>query len=604
MRQIKLGFILVIFCVCGMYAQNNTPSSTEVQTAISDNKSDDNRFEVSKQLDIFNALVKEVEMFYVDTIDVQKFMRRGINAMLKGLDPYTEYIPEDEMESFKFMTTGEYGGIGAYIRYREGGTVITEPFEGMPAALAGLKAGDLIIGVDTADTKDWPSEKVSELLKGVPNTKMTIKVQRPGEKKPLKFDIVRKQVVVDQVVYYSVYGDKTGYIYLKGFTDKSAQEVKAAFEDLRNKHQIESLILDLRDNGGGILEGAVQIVNLFTPKGKEVLTMKGKISQWDRTYRTYNEPIDTVMPLVVLINGSSASASEIVSGALQDMDRAVLIGQRSFGKGLVQSTRNLPYDGKLKVTMSKYYIPSGRCIQQLDYSHRSADGSVGVIPDSLTSVFYTENGRPVRDGGGIRPDFEVEESKMPTMIFYLYADKDYILFDYVTDWVNKHATISSVEDFVYTDEDYESFKKYMVDKNFEYDRQSGNALNALKEVAEFEGFMDEDSTLFVALEEKLKPNLERDLERYKKDIKRLISSEIVKRYYYQKGEIQQNLKGDDTLEKALEVLKDRGLYNETLEPSSGEENKIVGSVQSSMHGAQLNIPINTEILKNINNIVV
>ena len=603
MRQIKLSFLLAIFCACSVYAQKENASPAETQAVVSGDKTDDNRFEISKQLDIFNALVKEVEMFYVDTIEIQSFMRRGIQAMLRGLDPYTEYIPEDEMESFKFMTTGEYGGIGAYIRYRDGGTVITEPFEGMPAALAGLKAGDLIVGIDTADTRDWSSEKVSELLKGVPNTKMTVKVQRPGEKKPRKFDIVRKQVIVDQVVHYGVYGDKTGYIYLKGFTDKSAQEVKAAYEDLRKNHQIESLILDLRDNGGGILEGAVQIVNFFVPKGKEVLTMRGKISQWDRTYRTYNEPIDTVMPLAVLINGASASASEIVSGALQDMDRAVLVGQRSFGKGLVQSTRNLPYDGKLKVTMSKYYIPSGRCIQQLDYSHRNADGSVGVIPDSLTSVFYTEKGRPVRDGGGIRPDIEVEEEKMPTMIYYLYADRDYILFDYVTDWVSKHPTIPSVEEFVYTDKDYEQFKKYMIEKNFEYDRQSGNALNALKEVAEFEGFMEEDSTLFVALEEKLKPNLERDLERYRKDIKRLISSEIVKRYYFQRGEIKQNLKDDETLQKALEILKDKELYNKTLSPLPDEE-KVVGNMDLSMFQMYPEIPFNSEIFKSINNIVV
>jgi carboxyl-terminal processing protease len=568
MRQIKLSFLWVIFCVCHLSAQGNIAVEADLQPAGS-NKNDDNRFEVSKQLDIFNALIKEVEMFYVDSIDIQKAIRRGIDAILKGLDPYTEYIPEDEMADLKFLTTGEYGGIGAYIRSREGGTVITEPFEGMPAATAGLRAGDRILAIDTVDVSGMSSDRVSLLLKGVPNTKMTLKVQRPGEKKPRKVEIVRKQVIVNQVVHYGVYGDHTGYIYLKGFTDKSAQEVKSAFEDLKKNHQIESLILDLRDNGGGILEGAVQIVNLFVPKGKEVLTMKGKARQWDRTYRTYNEPIDTLMPLVTLINGTSASASEIVAGALQDMDRAALAGQRSFGKGLVQSTRNLPYDGKLKVTTNKYYIPSGRCIQQLDYSHRSADGSVAAIPDSLTSVFYTENGRPVRDGGGIRPDFEVEEEKMPTMLYYLYSDRDYVLFDYITEWVSKHKTIPPAEEFEYSDEDYEAFKKYMVEKNFEYDRQSEKALDVLKEVAQIEGFAEDDATLFASLEEKLKPNLAYDLERYGKNIKRFIASEIVKRYYYQRGEIQQSLKDDDTLRKAIEVLKNRELYNETLKPSSG-----------------------------------
>jgi len=328
-----------------------------------------------------------------------------------------------------------------------------------------------------------------------------------------------------------------------------------------------------------VLEGAVQIVNLFVPKGKEVLTMKGRISQWDRTYRTYAAPVDTVMPVVVLIDEESASASEIVSGALQDMDRAVLIGQRSFGKGLVQSTRNLPYDGKIKVTTNKYFIPSGRCIQQRDYSHRYTDGKVEVIPDSLTSVFYTANGRPVRDGGGIRPDIEVEERKLPTMFYYLYVDRDYILFDYVTDWVKNHNTISSVEDFTYSDEDYELFKKYISGKNFVYDRQSEKALMALKEVASFEGFLDEDADLFKALEEKLKPNLERDLERYKKVIKQHIASEIVKRYYYHRGAKQYQLRDDPTLQKALEVLKEKELFHNTLRPSD-REGKIVSEAKN------------------------
>ncbi|MDR2681232.1 MAG: S41 family peptidase [Tannerella sp.] len=558
-----------------MYAQRSgTDSQTEGR-----NKSDYNRFEVSKQLDIFNALIKEVEMFYVDTVDIQKTMRRGIDAMLKGLDPYTEYISEDEMGQLKFITTGEYGGIGAIIRSREGGTVIVEPYEGMPAAVAGLKAGDVIAAIDTIDTSGLPSDRVSELLKGVPNTKATVKVKRPGVKKLLKFDIVRKQVIVNQVSHYGVYGDKTGYICLTGFTDKSAQEIKSAFEDLKKNHQIESLILDLRDNGGGVLEGAVQIVNLFVPKGKEVLSMKGKVSQWDRTYRTSNDPIDTLIPIAVLINGATASASEIVSGALQDMDRAVLVGQRSFGKGLVQTTRNLPYEGKLKVTTNKYYIPSGRCIQQLDYSHRGADGSVAAIPDSLTSVFYTENGRPVRDGGGIRPDFEMEEEQTPAMLYYLYADRDYILFDYITEWVNKHKTIPPAEKFHYSDEDYESFKKYMIEKNFEYDRQSEKALNTLKEIARFEGFLEDDTELFASLEEKLKPDPERDMARYGKEIRRLISSEIVKRYYYQRGEVQQNLKDDETLQKALDVLKDNELYTKTLDPSPGRNQEFVSETK-------------------------
>lgn len=533
----------------------------------------DNRFEVSKNLDIFNALVKEVEMFYVDSVDVEKTLRRGIDAMLNGLDPYTEYYPEQEMEGLKLITTGEYGGIGSIIRQRDkdGGVVIAEPFDGMPAALAGLKAGDHILAIDTVDVSKATNDGVSELLKGVPNTKIKLTIQRPGEKKTLKFEIVRKQVIVDQVTYYGVRNDSIGYIYLKGFTDKSGQEVRDAFLDLKKNHAIKSLVLDLRNNGGGVLESAVQIVGLFVPKGSEVLSTKGKVKQWDRTYRTSSEPIDTVMPIAVLINGNSASASEIVSGALQDLDRAVLIGQRSFGKGLVQSTRDLPYDGKLKVTMSKYYIPSGRCIQQLDYTHRKADGSVDVIPDSLTSVFYTSHGRPVRDGGGVRPEFEIKDKRIPTIIYYLATD--WTLFDFITDWVQKHKTISPAEEFTFTDEDFEAFKQYAKEKNFTYDRQSEKALKNLKEIAGFEGYLEGDSTALQALEAKLTPDLDRDFERNKDEIKKLMAAEIVKRYYYQKGELLQNLKDDDVLDKALEVLSNRELYDKTLSaPEKQEEN--------------------------------
>ena len=523
----------------------------------------DNRFEVSKNLDIFNALVKEVEMFYVDSVDVEKVMRRGINTMLGSLDPYTEYYPEQEMDKLKMMTTGEYGGIGSYIRGRqEGGVYIVEPFEGMPAALAGLKAGDRILAIDTVDVTNKTSDEVSNLLKGVPNTKMVLKIQRPNEKKPREVELIRKQILVDQVTYYGVRGDGVGYIYLKGFTDKSAQEVKNAFEDLKKNHQIKSLVLDLRNNGGGLLESATQIVSMFVPKGKEVVSTKGKISQWDRTYRTANEPLDTVMPIAILINGNTASAAEIVSGSLQDMDRAVLVGERSFGKGLVQSTRELPYNGSVKITMSKYYIPSGRCIQQMDYSHRKADGSVAAIPDSLTSVFYTSKGRPVRDGGGVRPEFEIEEEEMPTMMYYLATD--FILVDFVTDWVQKHKSIPPVDEFTVSDADFEAFKNYAKEKNFTYDRQSEKLLKNLKEVAKFEGYTERDSTIFNELEARLTPDLDRDFDLYKDQVKKLLASEIVKRYYYQKGELLESLKGDKVLEKALEVLADPELYNKTL----------------------------------------
>lgn len=522
----------------------------------------DNRFEVSKNLDIFNAIVKEVEMFYVDSVNIDKTIGQGITSMLKGLDPYTEYFPEDKSDIIKLITTGEYGGIGSIISQRDNHVIIVEPYEGMPAALAGLKAGDRLLAIDDTDVVGKTSSEVSDLLKGVPNTKLKIKIQRPGEKKPRLIEVTRQLVAVNPVTYYGVRNDSVGYIYLQTFNEKSAQEVRSAYEDLRKNHAIKSLVLDLRGNGGGVLEGAIQILSMFVPKGEIVLTTKGKLKQWDRTYRTAGEPLDTVMPMAVLINGNSASASEIVSGALQDLDRAVLVGQRSFGKGLVQSTRELPYNGTLKVTISKYYTPSGRCIQAIDYSHRNADGNAGRVPDSLTTVFKTAKGRLVRDGGGITPDFEVKEPKSPTMLMYLYLDN--VIFDYVTEWAQQHKTIAPAEEFVFPESDYASFKEFVKKKNFTYDRQSEKVLKNLKEVAEIEGYMDEASEEYKALAAKLTPNLDRDLERFKKEIINMISSEIVKRYYYQKGEMIQALKDDDVLDKAVEVLSTPALYTKTL----------------------------------------
>ncbi|MCK9342388.1 MAG: S41 family peptidase [Massilibacteroides sp.] len=553
-NSILAGVLLVSTSTLPIQAQNN------------------NRFEVSKQLDIVNAVVKEVEMYYVDSVNVDKMVKRGIDAMLGGLDPYTVYYPEKDMNEFKMMTTGEYAGMGAYIRQRKNnkGVVITEPFEGMPAQKAGVKAGDIILKIDTIDVTHATSKEVSDILKGVPNTSMTLSLRRPNQKEPLKIDVTRKKVVINQVTWYGVQQDSIGYIYLKSFTDKSAKEMKDAFSDLRDHHHIKSLIIDLRDNGGGLLQDAVRIVSMFVPKGSEVISTKSKMKQWDHTYRTLVEPIDTLMPLAILINGNSASASEIVSGSLQDMDRAVLLGNRSFGKGLVQSTRDIPFNGKVKVTISKYYIPSGRCIQQLDYSHRNPDGSVATIPDSLTSIFHTAAGRLVRDGGGIRPDFEVKVDKLPTLMYYLLTD--YVLFDFVTNWTQKHETIAPIEDFNVTDQDYEDFKAYAKKENFTYDRQSIKTLDRLKEVADFEGYLDKsDSTLLKPLIEKLTPNLDRDFENNKAEVKKALASEIIKRYYYQKGELRQNLKEDKVLEKAREVLSSPQQYKKTLATPKEEQ---------------------------------
>ena len=539
-------FLLLLICLCWQQSQAQN----------------EQHFEISKQLDIFNALVKEVEMFYVDSVEVDKMVRRGIDAMLRSLDPYTEYIPEQEIEKLKTVATGEYGGVGAYISQRDEGVYITELYAGMPAETAGLKAGDIFLKIDSMDVSKFSSDRVSELLKGVPNTKLTVMIRRPNENNTRTFELIRKQVYINPVIHYGVYGDKTGYIYQNGFNDKCAQAVKAAFEDLKQNHQINSLILDLRNNSGGLLESAVQIANLFIPKGEEIVSTRGKINQRDRIYRTSLNPVDTIIPMVVLINGHSASSSEILGGTLQDFDRAVIVGERSFGKGLVQVSRELPFEGMLKVTTSKYFIPSGRCIQQMDYSNRNRDGSVSAIPDSLTSVFYTANGRPVHDGGGLYPDFEVKEPVSPRILEYLLMDIS--LFDYITEWVQAHPSIPPVEEFVYPDDDYEYFKTWLKNKNFSYDRYSELMLKNLKEVAEFEGYLDENQTLFAEMEAKLTPDLDKDLEQFKKQIKQLISVEIVKRYYFQEGEMIEMLKNDPVLEKALSVLADQELYRQTL----------------------------------------
>ena len=526
------------------------------------NAQDEQHFEISKQLDIFNAIVKEVEMFYVDTVEVDRMVKRGIDAMMRGLDPYTEYIPEQDLDKLKIVQTGEYGGIGALIGERDEGVYVAEPYEGMPAQLAGLIAGDLFLAIDTVDVSEFSRDRVTNLLKGTPNTKLIVKIQRPGETHTRTIELIRKQISLAPVIHYGVYGDKTGYIYQDGFNEKCAQAVKAAFEDMKQNHQITSLILDLRNNPGGLLESAVQIANLFVPKGKEIVSTLSRNKQRDCIYRTSLNPIDTIIPIAVLINGGSASSSEILCGALQDLDRAVIIGERSFGKGLVQTPRELPFEGVLKVTTSKYLIPSGRCIQQMDYSHRNIDGSVHAIPDSLTSIFYTANGRPVRDGGGLRPDFEVEEPRMPTMMYYLATD--IALFDYVTEWAQNHPSIPPVDAFEYSDDDFEDFKTYLKNKSFTYDRQSEKMLKSLKEIAELEGYVEDNSNLFAELEAKLTPDLERDFERYKEQIKKYISVEIIKRYYFQRGEVIENLKNDIVLEKALSVLADQTLYKQTL----------------------------------------
>jgi len=565
----KLRLIVLLPAIFCTFYSAHSQSKSEID------KAQQRYFDINKNIEIFNSVVREMDMFYVDTIDINKAVRSGIDNMLNTLDPYTTYFDKDDMKDFSTQITGEYAGIGAGIAFKDGKIVISEPFEGKPADKAGLKAGDYILEIDGKDMTKCDkiegeeygrtlSNYVSSKLKGQPGTSIEVKVDRPGEKKPLKIKVVREKITIDPINYYGMVSPGTGYINFSSFTEKSAMDIKNAFTDLKQKG-MTSFVLDLRQNGGGILEEAVQLVNIFVPKGKIVLSTKGKLKQLDRTYRTTLEPLDTEIPVVVLIDRGSASASEIVAGALQDMDRAVLVGERTFGKGLVQSPREVPYGGGIKITTSKYYIPSGRCIQAIDYSHRNADGSVGRIPDSLTTVFYTEAGRAVRDGGGVSPDIKVEEAKNPTITYYLA--NQYIIFDWVTDWATKHNKIAAPDMFTITNEDYENFKSFVKSKDFQYDRMSEKSMATLKEVMEFEGYMKSSSEELKALEAKLVPNLDRDLETFRNEITDLINTEIIKRYYYQKGEYIYALKKDKELAKALEVLNDKELYKKTLSSS-------------------------------------
>ncbi len=550
-------------------------------------KEDDRNFQISKNLDIFNSIFKELDMFYVDTVNAEKMIQTGVEGMLSLTDPYTEYYPEEEVSSLKEMTTGKYGGIGAAIRYYEAKDriAVVEPTEGMPAAEAGVKAGDIILSVGgkemvRGDMKPQEfSSKVSEALRGEPGTSFVLKVLRPlkNDSTVMEFKITRKNIRTNPVPYYGMVKDSIGYLALSSFTENSAKDFKKAFIELKQKGA-KSLIIDLRDNGGGSLSEAVDIVNLYVPKGQEIVVTKGKVRQAQGSYKTQNEPVDTQIPLAVLVNGATASASEIVSGSLQDLDRAVVIGSRTFGKGLVQTIRPLPYNGTLKVTTSKYYIPSGRCIQAIDYAKKNADGSVARTPDSLTTVFHTAAGREVRDGGGIRPDIEVKGDKIPNIVFYLMNDD--LIFDYATQYCWDHPILASVDDFKLTDADYEAFKKLVKSRNFTYDRQSEKMLKSLKEIAEFEGYMTEAAEEFKALEKKLNHNLDRDLDYFAKPIKEYISQEIVTRYFYQRGAAMERLKDDTDLEEAIKILQNPVRYREILsapvkkdEPIKKEEPK-------------------------------
>lgn len=520
-------------------------------------------FDINKNVDIFNSVVRELDLFYVDSIEVNNLIQNSIRNMLTRLDPYTEYYAEENMTDLQFMTTGEYGGVGAIISYNNGQVIINEPYEGLPADKMGLKAGDAILEIDGNDMRKSSVKEVSDKLKGTPGTSLELTILRPGEEKERRVKITREKIEVDPITYSGVSSDKIGYLHFGSFTTGSADRVKRTIQDLKEEGAT-SLILDLRGNGGGILDEAVDVVNLFVPKGEEIVSTKGKVKQWDRTYLTRNQPLDEIIPIVVLIDTGSASASEIVAGGLQDLDRAVIVGNRSFGKGLVQTPRDLPYGGNIKITTSKYYIPSGRCIQALDYSRRNPDGSVARVPDSLTNLFQTRNGREVRDGGGITPDITIPQPTGGTIAYYLMTDN--VIFDYVTEWVQQHKEIAPPHQFRLSGGDYEVFKEFVKNKNFEYDQLSEHSLQQLKAMMEFEGYMDVAKEEFAALEAKLHANLDRDLELFKEDISSMIESEIVQRFYYKKGVLLHQLSSDKVYDKAVEILRDPEIYQSILHP--------------------------------------
>ncbi|HEY5589667.1 MAG TPA: S41 family peptidase [Paludibacter sp.] len=523
---------------------------------------DQRSFRISKNLSIFNSLFRELDMFYVDTLNYDKVMKTTIDRMLEKLDPYTVYMPEEETDDLTFMTTGEYAGIGAMIMKKDKEICVSEPYEGMPAQRNDVRAGDIILEIDGQKVDGLSVSEVSARLKGTQNTSIKLKIKRLGEKKPIEKEFLREKIQVNPVGYSGVVADKVGYLLLNEFTDRAAQELKTSVTNLVKQHQIESLVLDIRNNGGGLIDEAVKIVGYFVPKGTDVVTTKGKNKEADRTYKTPSEPIFPQLKLVVLTNRSSASASEILAGAVQDLDRGVIVGERTFGKGLVQNIRPVGYGGHLKVTTAKYYIPSGRCIQAIDYSHRNEDGSVGHIPDSLTSEFTTRNGRKVLDGGGIVPDTLTKDDRKLNIAYYIFAQNLY--FDYATGYVLQHPSIAAPADFVLSDADFKSFADYLVEKKFTYTTQTEKYYNELLEMAQYEALDKDAKDEFAALKAKLVPDNTKSIEKNKADIIELLSLEIIKRYYFQKGEIQYSLRSDKDLKVALELLKPDGGYLKKL----------------------------------------
>lgn len=533
-------------------------------------------FVVAKNMDVFTSIYKNLDMMYVDTLDADEVIGNGINAMLRSLDPYTEYYPESEVKELKNMLTGKYAGIGSVVRYNYqlGYTVINEPYEGMPAQEAGLKKGDIILSINDSTMKGKEVSYVSDRLRGEPGTSFILKVKRPSTGKVMKMKLTRRTIQMPFLPYYGLLDGGIGYINFNSFTDQCAKDVRRAFIDLK-KQGAKKLVFDLRNNGGGSVSEAVSIVNMFLPKDKVVLTMKGKLQRANNEYKTTVEPIDTLMPIVVLVSGNTASAAEILSGSLQDYDRAIILGTRTYGKGLVQATMDLPYNGQMKLTTSKYYIPSGRCVQALNYKHAKG-GYVEHVPDSLTKVFYTAGGREVRDGGGVKPDVEVKPDSLPNIAYYLAGarDSNELMLNYEVDYIAKHPTIAPAKDFALTDADYEEFKARVLKADFKYDRETEKYLKDLMKLARFEGYYDDAKPEFDALAKKLSHNVAKDLDYNKQYIKRLLENDIVAAYYYQGGAIRNSLRYDKQVKEAVRLLNTPEEYKKLLSPSEKEGEKV------------------------------
>lgn len=548
-------------------------------------------FTVAKELDIFNNVFRQLDLFYVDSLEANKIIRAGIDAMTEELDPYTRYYPEEEMDELKMMTTGKYGGIGSIIHMRKDSTVIIhEPYADMPAAEVGLQVGDVLLQIDGKDLKGMSTSEVSEMLRGEPGTTFVLQVQRPNEKKPRDFKITRRSIKRAAIPYMGFIGD-AGYISLTGFTEGCAKEVRKAVISLKEKGA-KCIILDLRSNGGGLLNEAVDIVNLFVPKNQTIVETRGKHIAAKYAYTTTGEPLDLDIPLAILVDGNTASASEIVAGSLQDLDRAIVVGTETFGKGLVQSSRELPYNGSLKMTTAKYYIPSGRCIQKIDYKQLRKEAEIYrntgkrvEKKDSVKTLFHTAGGREVTEGSGIKPDVAVKHDSISPVVYYPIAisdgmeslrdliDHSSLLFylyndDVLTDWgtryFQQHPTLTAVKDFTLTDADYAEFKQMVKESGFKYDRASEKRLEELKKTAKFEGFYDDAKEEFDALEQKLAHNLDREMDRRQSDIRKLMAQEVLKRYYYQAGKVENAIKEDEDINAALNVLHNESEYNRIL----------------------------------------